>query len=223
MATLRLSAETRSDTGKGASKKIRRDERIPAILYGRGKESVSLSVSNQDVSHLLATHGMMTNVLELEITDSGTSSKKNILVKKIQKHPFKEQILHMDFLEVAMDQEVSVMVPIEVVGDSMGVKEGGILEMKRRELEITCRANQIPDTIVIDIAPLQIGDAVHVEDITPPDGVRISFESNFAVISVVTPAVEVQPEEAEGEEIEEEAASEKEAVSEKEEGKDGEE
>ena len=196
MATLRLSAETRSDTGKGAAKKMRRAGRIPAILYGRGQEGVSLSLGNKEVSHLLANPGAMTNVLELEITDSGKSSKKNILVKKIQKHPFREEVLHMDLLEIALDQKISVMVPIELAGESEGVKMGGILEMKRRELEITSLPNQIPDTIVIDITELQIGDAVHVEDITPPDGAQISFESNFTVLSVVAPAAEIEVVEA---------------------------
>ena len=223
MATLRLSAETRSDTGKGAAKKMRRAGRIPAILYGRGQEGVSLSLGNKEVSHLLANPGAMTNVLELEITDSGKSSKKNILVKKIQKHPFREEVLHMDLLEIALDQKISVMVPIELAGESEGVKMGGILEMKRRELEITSLPNQIPDTIVIDITELQIGDAVHVEDITPPDGAQISFESNFTVLSVVAPAAEIEEEEAEEEEVEGEAAPEEEAAPEKEEEEGGEE
>ena len=223
MATLRLSAETRSDTGKGAAKKMRRAGRIPAILYGRGQEGVSLSLGNKEVSHLLANPGAMTNVLELEITDSGKSSKKNILVKKIQKHPFREEVLHMDLLEIALDQKISVMVPIELAGESEGVKMGGILEMKRRELEITSLPNQIPDTIVIDITELQIGDAVHVEDITPPDGAQIFFESNFTVLSVVAPAAEIEEEEAEEEEAEGEAAPGEEAAPEKEEEEGGEE
>lgn len=223
MATLRLSAETRSDTGKGAAKKMRRAGRIPAILYGRGQEGVSLSLGNKEVSHLLANPGAMTNVLELEITDSGKSSKKNILVKKIQKHPFREEVLHLDLLEIALDQKISVMVPIELAGESEGVKMGGILEMKRRELEITSLPNQIPDTIVIDITELQIGDAVHVEDITPPDGAQISFESNFTVLSVVAPAAEIEEEEAEEEEAEGEAAPGEEAAPEKEEEEGGEE
>ena len=223
MATLRLSAETRSDTGKGAAKKMRRAGRIPAILYGRGQEGVSLSLGNKEVSHLLANPGAMTNVLELEITDSGKSSKKNILVKKVQKHPFREEVLHLDLLEIALDQKISVMVPIELAGESEGVKMGGILEMKRRELEITSLPNQIPDTIVIDITELQIGDAVHVEDITPPDGAQISFESNFTVLSVVAPAAEIEEEEAEEEEAEGEAAPGEEAAPEKEEEEGGEE
>ena len=223
MATLRLSAETRSDTGKGVAKKMRRAGRIPAILYGRGQEGVSLSLGNKEVSHLLANPGAMTNVLELEITDSGKSSKKNILVKKIQKHPFREEVLHMDLLEIALDQKISVMVPIELAGESKGVKMGGILEMKRREREITSLPNQIPDTIVIDITELQIGDAVHVEDITPPDGAQISFESNFTVLSVVAPAAEIEEEEAEEEEAEGEAAPGEEAAPEKKEEEGGEE
>jgi len=208
MATQKLTAEARSDTGKGASKKMRREGRIPAVLYGKGQEGVSLSVGGQDVFHLLATPGATTNILELEITESGKSVQKNVLVKKIQKHPFREEVLHMDFLEVAMDKEISVMVPIEITGESKGVKEGGILELKRRELEVVCLPGRIPNFITIDITPLEIGDGVHVEDIVPPEGVRFTFESNFPILSVVTPAVEAVPEEAEEEEEEGEAREE---------------
>ena len=219
MATQKLTAEARSDTGKGASKKMRRGGRIPAVLYGKGREGMSLSLEGLDVSHFLATPGATTNILKLEINEGGKNLQKDVLIKKVQKHPFREEILHLDFLEVAMDQEISVMVPIEVVGESKGVKEGGILEMKRRELEVVCLPDRIPNTLAIDITELEIGDAVHVENIAPPEGVKISFESNFTVLSVVTPAVEAAPAEAEEEEeVEGEAKEEKEEEKEEEEG-----
>lgn len=206
MAELRLSAEARSDTGKGAGRKMRRAGKIPAVLYGKGQEGIPLTLESMDVSRLLATHGATTSVLKLEFKDGGKNLKKNILIKEIQKHPFREEVVHMDLFEVALDQEISVMVPVEVTGESQGVKAGGILEMKRRELEIVSLPDRIPDSIVIDITDLQVGDVVHVGDITPPDGVRIPFEANFTILSVVAPAAEpeeVEEEAVEGEEVEE--------------------
>jgi large subunit ribosomal protein L25 len=222
MANLTLSAEARSDTGKGAGRKMRRAGKIPAVLYGKGQEGTPLILESMDVSRLLATHGATTNILELELKDGGKSSKKNILIKEIQKHPFREEVIHLDLFEVSMDQEISVMVPIEVAGESEGVKAGGILEMKRREIEIVSLPDRIPDSILIDISALQIGDAVHVEEITPPEGVQIPFEANYTILSIVAPAAEPEPEEVEEEAVEGEEAEEKEAP-EKEEEEAGEE
>lgn len=215
MATQRLTAEARTGTGKGAAKRMRKAGRIPAILYGKGQDAVSISLGGRDIFHLLSTPGATTNVLELEIDEGGKNQKKNVLIRKIQKHPFREEVLHLDLLEVAMDQELSVMVPIEVIGESKGVKEGGILELKRRELEVVCLPGKIPHTIAIDITHLGVGDSVHVEDIAPPEGVQIPFESNYAILSVVAPAVEAAPEEApeaeEAGEVREEASRKEEA------------
>lgn len=210
MATPKLTAQPRPDTGKSSSKKMRREGKIPAVLYGKKQESLSLFLDGKDVSHLLATPGVTTNVLDLEINQSGKNVKKNVLVKKIQKHPYRDQILHMDFLEVAMDKEITVLVPIEVTGESRGVKEGGILELKRRELEVTCLPGRIPHTIVIDTTPLMIGDVVHVKDITPPEGVQIAHETNFPLLSIVVPAAEVAAEAAAEEEEGEKETGEKE-------------
>jgi large subunit ribosomal protein L25 len=205
MSTLKITAETRENSGKGVARKMRQAGKIPAVLYGKGQDGVSLSLDSYELGQLLSTAGARTSVLELEITDGGENAKKNVLIKEVQKHPFKDIILHMDLLEVAMDQEISVMVPIETLGTAKGVKlDGGILEMKRRELEIVCLPSIIPDSITIDISELEIGDTVHVEEVVVPDGITISHDVNFTIMTLVAPAVEVEPEEeeVEGEEVE---------------------
>jgi len=206
MSTLKITAETRENSGKGVARKMRQAGKIPAVLYGKGQDGVSLSLDSYELGQLLSTAGAKTSVLELEIIDGGKDAKKNVLIKEVQKHPFKDIVLHMDLLEVAMDQEISVMVPIETLGTAKGVKlDGGILEMKRRELEIVCLPSIIPDSITIDISELEIGDTVHVEDVVVPDGITISHDVNFTIMTLVAPAVEVEPEEeeVEGEEVEE--------------------
>lgn len=206
MSALKITAEPREGTGKGVARKLREAGRVPAVLYGMGKDGVPLSLDSYELNQLLSSAGARTSILELEVRDGGKDSSKNVLIKEVQKHPYKDNILHMDLLEVAMDEEISVMVPIEILGTPKGVKlDGGILEMKRRELEIVCLPNIIPDSISIDVTELEIGDNVHVEDIEVPDGVSISHDVNFTLLTVVAAAVEPEPEEEveEGEEVEE--------------------
>lgn len=204
MSALKITAEARESTGKGVARKLRQAGRIPAVLYGKGQDGVSLSLDGYELNQLLSTAGARTSVLELEVVDGGKGKKKNVLIKEVQKHPFRDLILHMDLLEVAMDQEISVMVPIETVGTAKGVKmDGGILEMKRRELEIVCLPSAIPDSITIDIEALEIGDTVHVEDVEVAGGITIPHDTNFTILTVVAAAVEPEPEEeVEEEEVE---------------------
>jgi large subunit ribosomal protein L25 len=205
MSTLKIIAETRESTGKGVARKMRAAGKIPAVLYGQGHDGVSLTLDSNELNQLLGTTGARTSVLALEVKGGGRSGSQNVLIKEVQKHPYKDLILHMDLLEIAMDEMISVMVPIEVVGTAQGVKmDGGILEMKRRELEISCLPNIIPDTIAVDVTELEIGDTVHVGDLTVADGITISFETNFTILTVIAAAVEPEPgeeeEEVEGEE-----------------------
>lgn len=220
MAALKITAEVRESSGKGVARKLRQAGRIPAVLYGQGHDGVSLSLDSYELNQLLSSTGARTSILELEVKGSDRSGRQNVLIKEVQKHPYKDHILHMDLLEVAMDELITVMVPIELLGTAKGVKiDGGILEMKRRELEIECLPNVIPDSLEIDVSELEIGDNIHVEDIKVPKGVTIPHETNFTLLTVVAPAVEVEPEEEleegeEGEEVEGEAAPEKESEAE---------
>ena len=223
MSTNKITAEVRETAGKGVARKLRAAGRIPAVLYGQGHDGVSLTLDSYELNQLLATTGAKTSVLELEVKDGGGGPRRNVLIKEVQKHPYKDLILHMDLLEIAMDEEISVLVPIELVGTAKGVRlDGGILEMKRRELEIVCLPHIIPDTLTIDITDLEIGDNIHVEDVKIPAGVTITHDTNFTIMTLVAPAVEVEPdEEVEGEEVEGVEAEAPETGSEEEETEEG--
>ena len=229
MTSLKLTAQTRETTGKGNARSLRRQGLIPAILYGRGADVVSLTLSENEVSDLLATGQATTGVLNLEVVEGKKSTEKNVLIKEIQRHPYRDSIYHLDLLEVAMDQDISVMVPIETVGESIGITMGGILEYKRRELEVVCLPTNIPDSIIIDISDMDIGDTVHVESLQPPAGVSIPFDTNFTVLTLVGAAPEeIEEEEELDEELEDIAAEDEErepgeAPAEGEEPKEGEE
>jgi large subunit ribosomal protein L25 len=205
MSTNKITAEVRETAGKGVARKLRAAGRIPAVRYGQGHDGVSLTLDSFELNQLLATSGAKTSVLELEVKDGGEGPRRNVLIKEVQKHPYKDLILHMDLLEIAMDEEISVMVPIEIVGTAKGVTlDGGILEMKRRELEIVCLPHIIPDSLIIDVTDLEIGDNIHVEGVKVPAGVTIPHDTNFTIMTLVAPAVEVEEEEelVEGEVVE---------------------
>lgn len=218
MAALKITAETREGTGKGVARKLRQAGSIPAVLYGQGEEAVALALNGEEVKHVLAVAGATTSILDLELKSGKKSDSKTVLIKDIQMHPYKRTVLHMDLLEVAMDQEISVNVPLKLVGEAEGLKMGGIIELKRRNLEVLCLPTSIPDALPIDVSSLEIGDVVHVESIETPEGVKIPHDVNFTILTMVGPTVEEKPEEEEEIEGEEaEAAAEEESAEEPEE------
>jgi len=204
MGALKLAAQTRETAGKGSARSLRRDGFVPAVLYSKGAKTLSLTIKTDDVDKLIATGQATTGVLQLEVTGGDDNSPRNVLIKEIQRHPYRDSIYHLDLLEIALDEEISVKVPIQVVGESIGITMGGILEFKRRELEVVCLPANIPDSIVIDISDMDVGDTVHVGSIQAPEGVTILQEVNFTVLTVVGAAAE-EVEEVE-EELDEEAA-----------------
>ena len=204
MPALILSAETRKDSGKGVARKLRRDGKIPAVLYGRGEATTSLVLSSEELSHLLAGGKATTNILKLRIADDKNTGEKNVLIREIQRHPFREFIYHVDLQEIALDETVNVKIPVILTGESKGVTMGGNLTFNRRELEVSCLPDRIPESIIIDISDLDIGDSVHVESVTAPEGVTIIHEVNFTILTIVGATAE-EEEEVEGEEVEESA------------------
>ncbi len=205
MAAMKLSAQLRDGSGKGLARKLRRDGKIPAVLYRKGEDGLSLAISNVEFTHLLAKGQAQASIVRLEVQDGQESTERDVLIREIQTHPFKRDVYHIDLQEITMDQEISVKVAVEIVGESVGVEMGGILEFKRRELEVNCLPGKIPDSIIIDITELDIGDSVHVESIVPPEGVTIPHDVNFTILTVVGAAAE---EEVEVDELEEEGEGE---------------
>ncbi|NOY85736.1 MAG: 50S ribosomal protein L25/general stress protein Ctc [Deltaproteobacteria bacterium] len=204
MPALKLFAEIRENSGKGVARKLRRDGKIPAVLYGQGEATTPLVLNSEELSHLLSGGKATTNVLKLQIGEDTKTSEKNVLIREIQRHPFREYIYHVDFQEIALDETLTVKVPVILLGDSKGVTMGGNLTFNRRELEVSCLPDSIPESITIDISDMDIGDSVHVESIVPPEGVIIHHDVNFTVLTIVG-AVAEEEEEVEAA-VEEESA-----------------
>lgn len=209
-----IKAEVREVAGKERAKKLRAEGLIPAILYGPRTKSIPLVLDSKELSKALRTEAGENVLINLDIQKGNESQRKMVMVKEIQFDPLKRMMLHTDLYEVAMDEMVTVEVPIHLVGKAEGTKLGGILEQIRRVIQVQCLPANIPKSIDIDVSHLKIGDSIHVQDIHV-ENAKILADSNFTIVTVVPPTVEekvveaVPPEVAEGAEVKEKVEEEK--------------
>jgi large subunit ribosomal protein L25 len=210
-----LTAEIREGIGKEKAKKLRAKGLIPAIFYGPKSQTIPLVIDSKELSKALQTEAGENVLIDLNIRKGDQSNHKVVMVKDIQIDPLQRMTLHTDFYEVAMDEMVTVEVPIHLIGKPEGTKMGGILEQVRRMIQIQCFPGDIPKSIDIDVSPLKIGDSIHIQDIKV-EKAKILSDSNFTIATVVPPVVEekvveaVVPEAAEGAEVKEKEEEEKE-------------
>jgi large subunit ribosomal protein L25 len=200
----RLVAETREGTGKGAARKLRAAGRVPAILYGHGMDPLALSVDSRELFHLLHT-GAGANVL-VDLVVDGTEHLA--LPRDVQRDHIRGRFVHVDFLAVRRDEKIHVTIPLRIVGESPGVKAGGVLEHHLWELNCECLATDVPEAIDVDISGLEIGSGVRVSDLKVRSGVTILTNPEDSVVAVTQPQVAVEEEEAAAEAVEGEAAEE---------------
>jgi large subunit ribosomal protein L25 len=203
---IELKTNIRTTTGNGPARRLRQKGLIPAVLYGPGTESVLLSVNIRDIDMILKKGRIGQALLNLVIPNNGETSTKTVMVKELQLHPVSRNFLHIDFYEVAMDRKIMVNIPVTTTGKAKGVENGGILQIIRRELEVQCFPLDVPESIEIDITDLDVGDSIHVGDISRQSGIEFLGEENFTVVTVVTPKIEEEEEVTEEEEAEGEAA-----------------
>ena len=211
MLRFELDATIREATGKGAARKLRAKGDIPAIIYGPGSEPVPLAVNAYEFQKALLRAKGERIIFTLNLKENGSRDQQRLaLIKEIQRHPVNDLIRHVDFYEVAMDREIHLEVPVKIVGIAKGVKqENGILEIKRRSLEVACLPTNIPDEIEVDVTNLGLGEAIHIKDITPSEGVRILDPPGLTIVTIVGSSISpAEEEEAEEEEVEEEETEE---------------
>lgn len=204
MEQLDLKAKVRKTLGNGPARALRREGKIPAVLYGPKTEPVLLSVEVRDIEQILKTGGSGQLLLNL-IIQNGQETTRPAMIKELQSHPVSGRFLHIDFYEIDLTRKIRVGVPVVATGKSVGVEVGGLLQIVRRELEVLCLPTQIPESIVVDITNLEIGDSIHVDEIQLAGDVEIAADVNFTVATILAPKVEAVAEEEE-EELEEEAA-----------------
>ncbi len=192
-------AETRPATGKGVARKLRRAHRVPGILYGPTLDQpLPLSVGVNQLKKLLTAMGDETKVVNLLVKHEDEREEKHqVLVKDIQVHPYKRRLLHVDFYVLSADQDVDVDVPVDVVGESVGVKKGGIVNIVLHSLAIRCLPGNIPERIELDITHLDIGDAIHVEDVRNQFPFEILNDDEETIVTITPPEGEETIEEVE--------------------------
>lgn len=188
--TATLSASKRSDTGKGAARKLRAAQLIPGVIYGHNREPLALTMSGRELDRLLERIAAETTVVELTI--DGTMSRT--LIREIQRHPFKREVLHVDFLELVAGEKVTVDLPIVLVGTPEGVRaDGGILDQILREISVEVDPVNMPSHIELDVSALGINDSLHVSDLKVPEGVELLIDAEATVCVVSPPHVEEEP------------------------------
>ncbi len=213
MELIELKTEKRTETGNGPARRLRQAGQIPAVYYGPNATPVLLSVNKNDLEMVLKTGGIGQVMLNLIIQNNGETQTMPAMIKELQIHPVSRNFIHIDFYEIRMDRKITVKVPVITTGVAKGVELGGILQIVRRELEVECLPLEVPESIVIDITDLDIGDSVHVGKISLEGEIEILEDDNRTVVTVLHPKLE-EAEAPEGEEAEEGAEEEGEEASE---------
>lgn len=205
---LTLSAEPRDRAGKGASRALRREGRIPAVIYGDKKDPVTIHVEERALNKLLGTGLFMNSLVMVDLNGEVTRT----LPKDVAFDPVTDRALHVDFFRLAKGAKVQVNIPVVFVNEeaSPGLKRGGVLNVVRFELDLMCDADKIPDQINIDVTGLEIGDSVHISNVTLPEGSESTItDRDFTIAGVTAPsALKSSDDEAEQAEGEEAAAEE---------------
>ena len=190
MAEVTLEVSRRERSGKEYAKKLRQDGKIPAVVYGGHKEPVAITVERKAVSDLIqkSDHGIRSIFL---LKMSGTDQQRHAMIKDMQMDPISRRMTHIDFVRVVMDEVVRVTVPVNIIGNSIGVKEGGILDWQIRELHVECLPNAIPDKIDVDITNLGGHEQVRVSDLNLPEGVKVAEDVHRVIVGVTSPRAEI--------------------------------
>ncbi len=191
METLEIQVDARQTGGKRDARRLRRAGKIPAILYGPKTPPVPLELNKKEFSSRVA--GLEGSHLVRLKSAAATLADKVALVKEMQYHPITGEVIHTDLYEVDLTAKIQVNVPLHFVGKAVGVVRGGILQPIVREIEVECLPLDIPQFFNVEVSDLDIGDAVHIEDMQMPENVTAIYESNFALVTVVPPTVEEAP------------------------------
>ena len=203
MDKTKLKVELRNETGKEANRKFRKEGMIPGVLYSpHDKENLLLKIKSEGLSKLLIEKKH--SLINLEIDDGEKKNKRLAMIKDFQYNSLKKRIVHIDFYGVTLKEKITMLINVELFGESIGAKEGGILEHELREIEVECLPTDVPSAYKVDITQLQIGDNITVGDIEVSKGVKILTEAEQVIASVKHPTKEEEKvEEVEGEEAEE--------------------
>jgi large subunit ribosomal protein L25 len=184
-ANATLNAKTREGQGKGDNRKLRQTGFVPAVIYGHGEKTRSVAVNAHELE-LLFNRVHVENTI-IDLTVEGEKKAIRTLVREVQKHPARGEIVHVDFYQVHAGERVHIQIPINFVGTAVGVRNGGMLQHTMDELDVKVSADNIPSHIEVDVSNLEIGDSVHVSDLKIPEGIEVLDGPDRSVCSVTPP------------------------------------
>lgn len=189
-----LSAETRDRAGKGVARALRREHKIPAVIYGDAKDAETIALPVKEVTIEYHKGHMFTNLCDLDVG----GKKQLVLVRDVQVHPVSDNVLHVDFMRVTPKTEIVVAVPVEFLNEEKcpGVKAGGSLTIVRHELELVCKATEIPEMIEVDLSAAEIGDAIRIGAVKLPNGTRSSYSRDVTIATIAAPRMLLEEEDA---------------------------
>lgn len=182
-----IKAEKRAEIGKSGARSLRRQGMMPAVLYAAGT-STPIKVLSKEVTKLMVSGGGEHALIAIELSED----KKDhwALIKDYQLDPIRNELLHVDFIEISLEKKVKITTPIIITKEPMGIKKGGILQQLMRDIEIECLPTQIPDGIEVDVSSLDIGHSLHVSDLTVKEGIKIISDPKEVILTVTAPVVE---------------------------------
>lgn len=195
-ANFEVEATVRHDMGKGASRRLRREEKVPGVIYGGGKAPVSLTFEHNKILKSLSNEAFYSHILTLKTN----GENERVILKDVQRHPFKPRILHLDFQRVRSDVKLHMHVPLHFIGgeEAPGVKEaGGLISHIESDVEVSCFPDDLPEFLEINVSQMQLNDILHLSDIKLPKGVEIVallHENDKPIVSLHMPRIEAEPE-----------------------------
>jgi len=193
-----LNAELRERAGKGAARAVRRAGRVPGVIYGNKQEPVLISLDPVDLMKEYSKAGFFSHVYEIAVG----GEKYKVLARDLQAHPIKDHPIHVDFMRFSAKTRLAVDVYVEFTNEENcpGLREGGVLNVVRHEVELRCSPDSIPESLIADLSGLEIGDSLHISAITLPDGVELTIDRDFTIATIAAPTVFTEVEDEEGEE-----------------------
>jgi large subunit ribosomal protein L25 len=186
----KVSVEIRNLSGKGPARRARRSGKLPAVLYGHKLDPLSLVLDPMELLHALDKERKRNTVFTLQVKGEAKAEDVTAMIRDVQIDPLSQEPVHVDFIRVSMDEEITVTVPVVLTGHAIGLVNGGNLHLSHHALPIAAKPDAIPSKIEVDVTALDIGDAIHAGDLKLPAGVRTTLEPKEAVASVVTPHME---------------------------------
>ena len=194
MTDFTLNAIKRTDLGKGASRRLRHTQSIPAVIYGGNKEAESVTFVLKEIAKLFENEAAFSHVIELNVD----GAKQNVIIKALQRHPVKQFIMHADFIRVVAGQKLTAQVPVHFINEEAPIKKGGEISHVEAQIEVSCEAKDLPEFIEVDLANAEIGTIIHLSDLKAPKGVEfvaLAHGDDKAVANVHAPRVVADAEE----------------------------